>query len=88
MTRYFFHLHECGSVTSDEEGMEVADDAAALSHATSCARDLMAAEVLAGLLCLSCHIEIVHGETGVRRDLAFANALTVSGLPVSAKSSN
>ena len=81
MTRYFFHLHECGIVTSDEEGFEALDDAAALIHAKNCARDVMAGEVLSGSLCLSCHIEVVHSETGVRRRMTFIEALTVSGLP-------
>ena len=79
MTRYFFHFHECGSVTTDEEGGEFEDDAAALSHAMICARDVMAGEVLSGSLCLNCHIEIVHGGTGVRNELAFMDALNVSG---------
>lgn len=81
MTKYFFHLHECGIVTSDEEGFEVLDDTAALSHAKNCARDVMAGEVLSGSLCLRCHIEIVHGETGVRRRMGFIEALAVAGLP-------
>ena len=58
MDRYFFHLHECGTVVPDEDGVEYASRAEARSAATSAARDIMAAEVREGRLCLGCYIVV------------------------------
>jgi hypothetical protein len=63
MTRYFFHLHEGGDVTRDEEGRECASIDAARSAATRDARSIIAADVERGRLDLSGRIE-VHDSQG------------------------
>jgi hypothetical protein len=63
MTRYFFHLHEDGDVTRDEEGREYASIDAARSAAMRDARSIIAADVERGRLDLSGRIE-VHDSQG------------------------
>ena len=79
MTRFFFDLHECGqSVVVDDEGMVVADVAAARAQAIVAAREIMAEEVTSGHLCLGCAITI-RDEAGVTvMAVPFAEALSVS----------
>jgi hypothetical protein len=51
--RYFFHLHENGSVLVDEEGAMLTGDAAAREKAVRAARDLLSGAVLEGRLPLT-----------------------------------
>lgn len=53
MPRYYFHLHEDGSVIDDEEGTELVDDAAARFVAVRAARDVLAGAVMRGRLPLT-----------------------------------
>jgi hypothetical protein len=80
MPRYRFDLHECGSVVADEEGRELPDIAAARVRATMEAREIMAAEVKQGRLCLSCHIEIMDEAGRPASKILFREALYISGL--------
>ena len=57
MPRYFFHIHD-GVVTPDEEGVELADEAAARVAAIACIRGLLGDQVRAGRLCLHHRLEI------------------------------
>ncbi len=80
MRRFYFHLHECGTVTEDDEGRLLADLAAARAVALAAARQVMSAEVGEGRLCLSCFLVIEdegHAEVG---RLPFREALVVTGL--------
>jgi hypothetical protein len=79
MTLFFFHLHECGSATIDEEGIELADPAAARHHAEEAARGIMGAEVAGGELSLSCHIDIENSDSGERTMVRFRDALHITG---------
>ena len=45
---YFFHLDEGGTLVKDDEGQELLDVAEARAQAIKAARDVLAAEVLAG----------------------------------------
>jgi hypothetical protein len=78
--RYFFHLHECGTVIPDEEGRELAGHDAVRQAALAAARDLMAAEVQAGRLCLGCCIQVTDESGRVAVTVNFREALTLSGL--------
>ena len=80
VARYFFHLHECGTLLSDEEGQELADAGAARNQAMKEARSVMSSEVQAGKLCLSCCIEVVDEAQRPVLTLPFKEALEVSGL--------
>ncbi len=80
MARYYMHLHECGSVCEDLEGRELASPAVATAQAVRAARELMAAEVQAGQLCLSCYIAI-HEEGGSEiARVRFSDAIRLSGV--------
>jgi len=48
--RYFFHLHENGLVTEDEEGTPLSGDEAARDAAVRAARDVLAGAVMTGRL--------------------------------------
>ena len=77
--RYFLHLHECGTVVTDQEGDEFADLAAVQAEATKAARELMAAEVAKGQLCLGCCIVIEDESGGEVGRVPFRDVVTVSG---------
>jgi hypothetical protein len=78
--RYFFNLHECGQTTFDEDGVDHTDIGAVRLSAIQAARDIMAAEVRGGQLCLSCHIEVFNAEGHQVRKLPFKDAIGVTGL--------
>lgn len=80
MQRYFFDLHECGSVTSDEEGTSFADAAGARDFAVTQARSIMSAEVQEGRLCLGCNIEVLDENGRLAANVLFTDALVVRGL--------
>ncbi|MFA7603446.1 MAG: hypothetical protein WCY29_10605 [Novosphingobium sp.] len=48
MSRYFFHLHDLHGPVLDEEGTDLADEAAALGHAAWCLRDFASNCILSG----------------------------------------
>ncbi len=79
MQRMFFHLHECGTVTRDEEGRDLPDIESAERAAIEAAREIMCAEVARGHLCLDCHIEVVDEQGERLVFLPFADALVVTG---------
>jgi hypothetical protein len=79
MTRYFFHLHQCGSLTDDPEGAELPDLEAARLTAITAARDVMGGELTAGVICFSCHIEIADADGRVLLAAPFKDAVRVSG---------
>jgi hypothetical protein len=78
MPRYFLHLHECGTVTEDLEGQECASLEEAVRVATASARDVMAGELLAGRLCLGCHISITGSSADELGRVNFDDAVTVT----------
>jgi hypothetical protein len=80
MQKLFFHLHECGTVIADEEGIEVESLAEARLRALKEARSIMSSEVAAGKLCLSCHISVEDAEGTALVIVPFREALEISGL--------
>lgn len=80
MTQFYFHVHECGVVTEDEQGAKLIDLASAFQVAIRKAWSTMAAEVASGKLCLACHIEIVNAETGERTRVPFRETLQIKGI--------
>jgi hypothetical protein len=75
MTRYFFHLHEDGDVTRDEEGREYTSIDAARSAAMRDARSIIAADVERGRLDLSGRIEVHDGQGQVVLIVTFEEAV-------------
>jgi hypothetical protein len=80
MPLFLFHLHECGTVITDPEGVELPDVAAARARAVDEAREIMSAEIRQGALCLGCCI-VVHSADGIEVvRVPFRDAVAVSGL--------
>lgn len=79
MPRYFFLLHECGTVFDDEDGVELDDLEAAHAVALKSARDLMCGEISRGHLCLGCRIEVRDGRGETVLELPFRDAVQVTG---------
>ena len=80
MARYYLHLNECGTVTEDRDGVELATPADARELALQAARDLMSHEVKHGKLCLSCCIVIADASGRELDRMPFKEALRLSGL--------
>jgi hypothetical protein len=80
MARYHFHLHECGTVIPDEEGLEKPDLESVRQEALMSARELMCNEMRSGKLCLGCRIEVQDEAGRVVLTLPFKEAVEVSGI--------
>jgi hypothetical protein len=80
MARYYFHLHECGTVIPDEEGLDKPDMESVRWEALRAARELMCTEMMQGKLCLACHIEVRDAADEVVHVLPFKEAVKVTGV--------
>ena len=56
--RYFFHIRDCGTLISDDEGTELPDLAAARQEARATARDLAMEDLKCGQMVAERSIEI------------------------------
>lgn len=83
MAHFFFHLDECGTITSDLEGRELPDLEQAKLSAIIDARSIMSSEVSLGRLCMSCHIDIEDDQCRHLAQISFQEALSITGLPPS-----
>jgi hypothetical protein len=79
MARFFFHLHECGSILPDDEGVE-REPCELHTAALAAARDVMCGEIVRGKLCLSCFILIKDENRQEVMRVTFREAVDVSGL--------
>ena len=79
MPNYYFHLHECGSVTEDDEGHEFPTLEAARAHGLIAARSIMCDELHRGALCLSCHLEITDLTGAIVSVVRFRDAVDITG---------
>lgn len=59
--RYFFHIRDCGTLISDDEGTELPDMAAARHEARATARDLAMEDLKCGQAVAERSIEIASG---------------------------
>jgi hypothetical protein len=80
MARYHFHLHECGTVITDEEGLDKPDLESVRHEAVMSAREIMCNEMKKGKLCLGCHIEVEYEVGQVVLTVPFKEAVQVSGI--------
>jgi hypothetical protein len=80
VAKYYLHLHECDERIEDEQGFECDTLGAAEKIATDAARDMMAEEVRAGRLCISCYIAIEDAAHNPVSTVRFGQALVISGL--------
>jgi hypothetical protein len=76
MPRYFFHIHEEVAVR-DEEGIELADVAAARRQAIAGARDIMSEQVRGGRLGLRNRVDVEDERGDSVFSLAFADAVDI-----------
>lgn len=79
MPHYFFNIEQCGELTEDRVGRECADLRAAEAHAFTVARRVIAEEVLAGELCLSCQIDVLDDQRRLMLTVPFRRAVTLTG---------
>jgi hypothetical protein len=80
MPGYFFNLYECGKLILTDESCDLPDMGAVHSRAVKEAREIMAAEVQKGELCLSCRMEVLDEELRPVLILPFKEALKLTGL--------
>lgn len=80
MPHFYFNLYECGELTPDEEGRDVANADAARAQAIREAREIMCAEVSEGRLCLGCAIVVVDADGTETMRVPFRDAVTITGL--------
>lgn len=79
MTRFHFHLHECGTVLEDEDGAELLNVEAARARAVSEAREIMSSEVRQGALCLGCCIVVTDTAGAEVLRVPFREAVVITG---------
>ena len=78
MPRYFMHICNGDGFVEDEEGVVLADEAAARARATASARDVMTGDIRDGRLDLSSFIEVEDGEHKLIFTLTVADAVEIS----------
>lgn len=77
MTRYYFHLRDGRDILLDDEGVELADLAAARAQALRSARSILAAEVIEGKVPLYLRIDVEDGAGAIVHRLPFAEAVEI-----------
>ena len=82
MTRYFFNFYTQSDECLDPEGLELPDAGALATAVLNAARDMIAADAMAGRIDLHCRIEAVNEAQDIIHSLSFADAVTfVAPLP-------
>ncbi|MGZ8312310.1 MAG: DUF6894 family protein [Allosphingosinicella sp.] len=81
MQRYYFHVRDCWGEALDEEGLELADIAAARTIAIKGARSLICAEAEEGRLDLGGEIKVTDAAGGRFFLLRFDEAVVLAKLP-------
>ncbi|WP_107955708.1 DUF6894 family protein [Sphingomonas faeni] len=79
MQRYFVNLIEHGLRITDDDGFLASGLEVARQMAVAGAREMMAADILLGKLCLSTSIEILDQNRDVLEQLQFKDLIRVSG---------
>jgi hypothetical protein len=79
MSRFYFHCHGLGDVLEDFEGADLADETAAHARAVESLRDMMASDVIRGLLDTRLAIEIEDERGGRVARVGCAEALRILG---------
>lgn len=81
MPRFFFHVVDRAGIAADEDGLDVADLAAAREVALKGARDILAAEIKYGKIDLNWRIDVADAEGAVVLTLPFSEAVLVEKAP-------
>lgn len=79
MARYYFHLRNRVERLLDPEGREIADPGAIASIVLREARELMAADVLKGVVDLDARLEVEDADGNVVHSLRFTDAVQIVG---------
>lgn len=80
MSLLHMHIHHCGMLARDEEGLELPNLETARREAVAGARSIMVDELRKGQLCLACHIEIEDSDGRLLATVPFREAVTLTGL--------
>jgi hypothetical protein len=78
MARFYFDLHECGTVIEDEDGVERSGVHNLREEAVAAARDIMCDELTRGHLCLSCHIAVRDESNDTILTVRFKDAVVIT----------
>jgi hypothetical protein len=76
---FYLHLTDDNGLTEDEEGVELAGDAAARDAAIAGLRDVAAAEIARGELSLGSYIVITNGRREDIATVSFHDAVQLRG---------
>jgi hypothetical protein len=79
MARFYFDLHECGTVIEDEDGVERPGVDDLRNEAVAAAREIMCDELTRGHLCLSCHIAVRDESNDTLLTVRFQDAVVITG---------
>jgi hypothetical protein len=80
MALYFFHLRDGGDTLLDAEGREIAEAADIGDYALKEARAMISQDALGGRIMLHQYIDVRNEAGKLIHQLAFRDAVTVSGL--------
>lgn len=80
MAQYYFHLCDGHEVIIDPEGQDIPEPSQIAEHAMREARAMMAQDALAGRIMLNQYIEVRDEAGKLVHQLAFRDAVTISGL--------
>ena len=78
MSHYFLHLHNRTGFTRDDEGLELADLAAARDEAIRNIRGILSSEILGGRVDLNGRVEIADGDGTVLAVVQFTDAVQLT----------
>lgn len=78
MPRFYFDLHECGTVIEDEDGVERSHMHSLREEALRAAREIMCEEMTGGKLCLSCHIAVRDQNNEIILTVRFQDAVVIT----------
>lgn len=79
MPLFHLHIHQCGRLALDEEGLELPNLVAARDQAIAGARAIMCEELARGQLNLGCYIKIEDSYGQVLATVPFRETITFEG---------
>jgi hypothetical protein len=77
MPRYFFHVYNGQGLTRDDEGIDLADQAAALRMAMDSIRSIISEEARKGVIDLDGRIEVTDESASTLDSVVFVDAFTL-----------
>lgn len=81
MPHYYFHVCDGGGVSADEEGLDVADLAAARTHAIDGIRSILSDEIRTGEVSIGGRVLIMDESNRILLTVPFTDAVKVDDTP-------